>query len=49
MLTSRKDGCRLTSEDIRQQIEKSLDLYDKTGDPEHLADVARWMEFGEGV
>lgn len=31
----------MTQSDILEQVEKSLDLYDKTKDPEHLEDVAR--------
>lgn len=38
----------MTKQDILEQVDKSLDLYDKTKDPEHLADVARWLEFEKG-
>lgn len=35
----------MTKSDILEQVNKSLDLYEKTKDPEHLADVSRRLEF----
>lgn len=35
----------MTQSDILEQIEKSLDLYDRTRNSEHLEDVSRWLEF----